>query len=310
MSSNTHSTSSNDVYSLSPCNPDHFSSERICPIFHSYEHHPLLQIDSLKSLASRLYKTEQCRFVNPGMSLDSDFWHESNPTDGKDLHTFFENIAESGSWIALYNVEADPEYKKLVEDIVHSRRDLIEPEQGRILESQGFIFISAPPSITPFHIDRENNFWLQIKGTKEMTVFDRTDREVISEPAIEDFIVNRTQRRVVYSDEIAVKGNRFITKPGDGVYFPSTSPHMTRTTTDWVTDDENLSISIGVVFYTEKTLNDARIYQFNRLIRKLGLSPNPPGSSSIGDRVKSMLGHHWSLLRMKYKSYSPPPHSF
>ena len=34
-------------------------------------------------------------------------------------------------------------------------------------QKQGFIFISSPGSVTPFHIDPENNFLLQIRGSKK-----------------------------------------------------------------------------------------------------------------------------------------------
>lgn len=310
MSSLTDNILAATDYGLSPIDSNSFSSNDICSIQHDYADHPLLQIQRLESLAGKLYETEQCRFVNPGMDLKSDFWHESKPTNGQDLSEFFERISEPESWIALYNVETDPEYKALVESIVQSRKDLIEPEQGSILEAQGFIFISAPPSVTPFHIDRENNFWLQIRGTKEMTVFDHTDTEVVSATAIEDFISNGTLKEVALTDSAADKGRRFITKAGDGVYFPSTSPHMTRTTTDWVTDTDNISISIGVVFYTEKTRMTAQIYQCNRLLRKFGLKPTPPGSNSLLDSVKASIGHYWSLFNIKFRNYNPPPHSY
>jgi hypothetical protein len=49
---------------------------------------------------------------------------------------------------------------------------------------------ATPPSVTPFHIDRENNFWLQIRSRKLMHVWDPTDSEVVSPPDREAFIVN------------------------------------------------------------------------------------------------------------------------
>jgi hypothetical protein len=43
--------------------------------------------------------------------------------------------------------------------------------------------------MTPFHIDRENNFWLQIRGRKTLTLWDHRDRSVVPAEAVERFIL-------------------------------------------------------------------------------------------------------------------------
>ena len=51
--------------------------------------------------------------------------------------------------------------------------DSIDRQVGRDLTKvrrAGFIFLSAPGSITPVHIDPEHNFLLQIQGTKTINV--------------------------------------------------------------------------------------------------------------------------------------------
>ena len=40
-----------------------------------------------------------------------------------------------------------------------------------MLTSQGFIFVSSPNSVTPYHFDPEHNILLQIRGSKVMTQF-------------------------------------------------------------------------------------------------------------------------------------------
>ena len=80
--------------------------------------------------------------------------------------------------------------------MIDTVRPVVEREQGTIFNVNGFIFISAPPSVTPFHIDRENNFFLQVQGQKKITVFDYMDRELVSGRAVEEFIVNRNLDRV------------------------------------------------------------------------------------------------------------------
>ena len=95
-----------------------------------------------------------------------------------------------------------------------------------MFEVGGFIFVSAPPSVTPFHIDRENNFWLQLRGRKSLTVWDRQDREVVPSEAVEKFILTGSLDDVKLADAMRSRGRVFDSGPGDGVFFPSTSPHM------------------------------------------------------------------------------------
>ena len=52
-------------------------------------------------------------------------------------------------------------------------------------------------------------------------------------------------------------GRRFECGPGDGAYFPSTTPHMTESRPEWNQGD-SLSISVGMVFYSNVTRRDAR----------------------------------------------------
>ena len=55
-----------------------------------------------------------------------------------------EFIHEPGSWIALYNVQTDPEYGRFVWDVLGSAERIVrDPE--RVLDVRGFIFISASP---------------------------------------------------------------------------------------------------------------------------------------------------------------------
>jgi hypothetical protein len=277
---------------------------------HNFQHHPLMQLDKLQALADYLMPRKQCRFVKLGIQLDSDFTHYSEATDGRGLDEFFERIQEPKSWLALYNVEAHPEYQAFVEEVMDLVRPEIEREQGKISIVNGFIFISAPPSVTPFHIDRENNFWLQVQGQKRMTVFDCLDRDLVSGQAVEEFIVNRNLDNVHLQEKFIDRGCEFNVGPGDGVYFPSTSPHMTRTTEEWVTPGAGISVSIGVVFYTEHTRAQAQIHQCNAVLRRLGFSPRPPGTNVMVDGIKQPVGRALAAFKSRYRGYNPPPFAY
>lgn len=297
-------------YQITPVDKENFSSFGIHTTRHNYHLHPMFQLDALKELSHYLMERRLCRFIGSNVDFGSAFDHQDKHLGGKSLDQFYEQIEEPKSWIALYNVQAHPEYDRLLKEIMAKFRHLVEHEQKNIFNVAGFIFISAPPSVTPFHIDRENNFWMQIKGRKALTVFDHNDRNLVSSEAVEQFILNQSLEKVRYKEEFKPYGHTFLTQPGDGVYFPATSPHMTETTTEWVTPGDGVSVSIGVVFYTEETRRQARIYQCNNVLRKFGINPNPPGASTLGDAVKSRVGYLSALAKTRLRGYKAPTGSY
>ena len=82
---------------------------------------------------------------------------------------------------------------------------------------RGFMFVSSPKSTTPFHIDSEDNVFVQMHGEKYFTVFDnrtarsppRTDR-ALHHPASQPEVRSRVRAQAMC--------NRLL--PGDGVFVP------------------------------------------------------------------------------------------
>lgn len=295
-------------YRVWPVEPASFTTRRMNPLRHNIDQHPLFQLSALHELAHTLLPTGQCRFLRPGTTQTSAFSHDPSHPQGLSIDEVFARMEEPGSWLALYDVETDPRYRAALTRIVDDLRPVIEPEQPGIFLVTGFVFISAPPSVTPFHIDRENNFWLQLRGRKTMYVWDNADREVIPAPAVENFIAGGDQ--VPYQESFAARSHAFDVGAGDGVYFPSTSPHMTRTDTSWVKPGDGISISLGVNFYTSVTRRTARVHQLNRVLRRLGMSPGYPGKSLARDSLKAPLGHLLAATRYRRLGATPPPGSY
>jgi Cupin-like domain len=280
-----------------------FSTKNITPINHNYNKHPLMQLSSIEDLAGRLVKTDQCRFALPGTQLDSDFFHQSGSPDGRSIEEVFKGIDEPGSWVALYNVEKDDIYKNFVSDVFSTVRTLVQAEEKNVFLLCSYIFISSAPSVTPFHIDRENNFYLHIRGGKRFTVFDKMDRDVISAPGVEEFIVHSSQEGAQLNESIAGRGRVFDLEEGQGVYFPATSPHMAETT-------KGVSISVNIVFYTDTTRKHAQVHQFNNQYRRLGVNPTFPGISKWKDCIKAPLGHSLAAFKSRFQGYNPPPGAY
>ncbi|WP_436303391.1 JmjC domain-containing protein [Variovorax sp. LjRoot290] len=301
--------------------PASFSTYRIATLHHNLHEHPLFQMRELAKLAKELVPFGQCRFMRPDITPASKIAHDSLHPDGRSIDECFERIEELNSWLALYNIEAIPRYQALLFDIVGTMRADVEREQPGIFRVNGFVFITVPPSVTPFHIDRENNFWLQLHGRKTLYVWDHADRSIVPAEAVEDFIVTHSLRKVRFKEEFRPLSHEFNARPGDGVYFPSTSPHMTSSDTAWTSPGDRVSISVGVTFYTSVTRMTARVHQVNRVLRRCGLSPAYPGESPAADALKAPVGRLIGAARSsivkrigpaaRFKlSTAPPPGSY
>ncbi|WP_418117289.1 JmjC domain-containing protein [Variovorax sp. 350MFTsu5.1] len=324
-SMNSVGTSGPATYRVWTDDPEGFSTQRITPMHHNFHEHPLFQVPELVKLGMELSKVDQCRFMDPKRTISSALSHEGRPPGGRSIDEFFERMEEPGSSCAFYNIEVVPRYQALLMSVVNSMRALVEREQPDIFRVNGFVFFSAPPSVTPFHIDRENNFWLQLHGHKILNVWDHRDRGIVPADAVEDFIVTQSLKKVRFSEAFMPLGLEFDARPGDAIYFPSTSPHMTRSEVGGTGAGDRLSISIGVTFYTAATREVARIHQVNRLMRKCGLSPSYPRESPVADAVKSAIGgfvgagrarlgaaraRFISMATSRRMRHTPPPGSY
>jgi hypothetical protein len=292
-------------YYVRPREPERYSTLRLTELTHNYHLHPLMQLPALERLANNLFPLGMCKFMQPGTTQATPFTHQPRDFQNRSIAEIFRDIEQPGSWIALYHVERDPAYRDFLDGIIDGVRSIVEPEQPGIFIIHGFIFISAPPSATPFHIDRENNFWLQIRGRKLLTAWDHTDRDIVAQRDVEEFIVHGDLKNVVLKDGYLERGHRWDVGPGDGVYFPSTSPHTTRSDTDWVKPGDGVSISIGVNFYTAHTRRAANVHALNRMLRRFGLNPREPGASNKVDAVKYPLARALVWGQKTFRGFRP-----
>lgn len=181
-----------------------------------------------------------------------------------------------GTWMAIKNVEQDPHYRTLLLDCLSGVPDT--GDAGLAAHNQqGFVFVSARHSVTPAHYDSEENFLLQLRGSKEITIGGWPDRD--------------TRRREMESRQfggdrylpfLPVEPQTFRLEPGDGVYVPPNSPHF-------VEVGAEPSISFSVTFRTDRSDVHDNVVYLNARLRKLGLKPRPPGDGEPLDRAKSLM---------------------
>jgi len=127
---------------------------------------------------------------------------------------------------------------------------------------------------------------------------------------IEDFIIHRSLARIRLKEEFTPRSKEFDVGPGDGIYFPSTTPHMTRADRSWTKPGDGVSMSIGVTFYTHLTRRHAQVHQFNEVLRRFGVSPTLPGISPWLDALKAPLGHIIGVARYRRRKIEPPPGAY
>src|SRR5229473_521416 len=200
------------------------------------------------------------------------------PHTGLSPQETLRRIEECRSWMVLKNIEQDPQYGALLHrclDEIQTYSEALDPHmRGR----EGFIFISSPGSITPYHLDPEHNFLLQIRGAKSAALFDPSDRALLSEQELEQRAAG-VHRNLVFKESYQAKAAVFDLTPGYGLHFPVTAPH-------WIKNGNEVSVSFSITFRTPATERRAIIRRVNHDLRRIGWTPTPPGQSALRDAVK------------------------
>ena len=237
--------------------------------------HPLFALPRLIELAKRI-PPENLEYNAGDIPVNLD--PELTPHTGLSVEETIRRIEDCRSWMALKNVENDPEYRVLLNECLDEIQTQSEPLAPGMRRREGYIFISSPGSVTPYHMDPEYNFLLQIRGRKTINIFDPADRSIVSEQELEKYLTGG-HRNMVFKDEYQQKASIFELVPGAGLHFPVTAPH-------WVRNGDEVSISFSITFRTPASDRRTSIYSFNAWLRSRGLNPAPFGQSSVRDSIK------------------------
>jgi len=192
-----------------------------------------------------------------------------------------EELPVANAWMKISNICAvDPAYRDVLDQILREIEQVSgAPLRDRIVWSQMTVFMASPDVVTPYHIDHEQNFLCQVSGEKEIALYDPADRENLPDQEIERFYtgdLNGAQ----YREQFKARGKVYGLRPGVAVHLPSLGGH-------WVRNGPNVSISVSVNFCTREIDRRAHVYQMNHYLRKLGISPRPPGQSQVVDAMKA-----------------------
>jgi hypothetical protein len=248
-------------------------------VSHALSPHPLLQLPALMELAARTLKTNPSGiYYDMGEIRVEQRW-DSVPERKFRPEEALRRIESSGAWFIFRSAQRDPEYRVFLDRGLAEIKELVGGDiHSRILQQDIIIFITSPNRISTYHIDRECNFLLQIRGTKTIHIFDREDREILPEREIERFW-SVDNNAAVYKPHLQDRAVSYRLAPGKGVHIPVNCPH-------WVQNDHNVSVSLSVNFQFKDRFR-ANPYRANFLLRKLGFDPTPPGRFELLDSVKS-----------------------
>lgn len=251
--------------------PATFDPSKLQAFTHALADHPLLELDALVELGRRQQQRALIRTHSIEATASTDF--DGAPS----LHpnqvgtsAIIENIANARAWMLLRNVHADPIYGRFVDELFDEVRPAIEPRDPGMYYRAGWIFVSSPGAVTPFHIDRDSNFLMQIRGTKRLYTWAPDDRVVVSEQAHEQFHTRQSRELVTWREEFRARAQIFELEPGRGCYMPSLAPHMVET-------GPEPSITISLTYYTDATR------------RREAQLPQPVGASPRNDRIKATV---------------------
>lgn len=255
---------------------------RSVAVRHSLVSHPQLSMDSIADLADEL-PPKSVRRERADLPLVAKGKAE-DVGQGSPSRTIRE-IEDIRSRVALREIQSVRRYAELINGCLDEAAVFVANREGGMRRRAGYIFISPSEAVTPMHFDPEHSFLLQIRGSKKVSV------SAFANPAIRQRELDSYYDGKDCDFEAMVsEATTFEMEPGDGVYIPSFVPH-------WVETEDGLAVSFSIPFYTEYSERAEFVNRINARLRRLHMSPRPPGRSKPIDSAKAVVYRSWSRIR-------------
>jgi hypothetical protein len=250
---------------------------------HSLHDHPLLALEALARLGERLPETS-VEYNKGDLPVGID--PALVPANGLSIGDTIRMVESCGSWAVLKNIEQDADYNALLLSLLGELKPLIEAKTGAMLRPQGYIFVSSPNAVTPYHFDPEHNILLQLRGSKVMTQFPAGDAFYAPDETHEGYHTGG-HRNLVWRDELASGGTAWPLKPGQALFVPVMAPHH-------VKNGPEPSISLSITWRSDWSFAEADARAFNGVLRKVGVRPTAPGRFPAHNKGKALA---WRAMR-------------
>lgn len=276
----------------------HFDPWRTQAVRHRLSDHPLLQADQLVALGDRFRCSSRLFTFNNSASAAADFDAVSRLyPNTKTVKESLQNITDAKAWVLLRHVQADATYRTLIDETLNPIQPEIERKDPGMYYRAGWIFVAAPRTTTPFHIDRNHGILLQVRGTKTVYVWDAEDTEVVTERARDVFHARHDLGLVKWHEEFRERAHVFKVSPGMGVYIPETCAHLVETS-------DEPSTTISLTYSTKATRRHALVHVMHDLMHRKGIEPPPVGKRPLLDKLTYAAG---SALVAAHGVGSHPP---
>ena len=183
-----HATSSGHWRTIDPL--EEARAKLYCEVFrvaHSLAGHPQFAFEELIRVAQETSKRRYDLYFDAGDVSISDKWGRI-PLPECPVTEILDRIENAGAWIIMKHVEHDPAYAKILNEFTEFVRRVAGPEKASLLRNPEFqVLITSPNRVTPVHFDPEENFLVQIQGSKDLWVCDPLDRSIVTDLEIERY---------------------------------------------------------------------------------------------------------------------------
>jgi hypothetical protein len=250
----------------------------------------IFELPYLRSLAEKYRNHQSSYMVASGASAPGERFRAVKPTS-LELPDAIDSLQHESVRILLKHPETfDPRFRELMDGLVAQvaeSSNLLKDDRIERLTSS--VFLTSTSTLTPFHFDPSAVFFFQITGEK---VYHLYAPAVLSEPELEQFYF----RGLVDIGQVDLAGRdpkqefTFSLSGGKGLHQPQNSPH-------WVETRGDISISYSFFFETLTARKASQVRGFNHYIRKVGITPTPPGRHPHRDVLKADAMRAWIPLR-------------
>jgi hypothetical protein len=256
-------------------------------IAHHLVGHPLLQVARLIELARSLghpilyFRGDQAvNQVDEGSKEKRTFVDRNLARPDLSPVEVLAQIESCRAWMQLRDVGADPQYAVLLHQLIDEFRGPSERVASGLSAPRADIFVSSPGATTPFHLDEEHNFLLQIRGSKKFSIADGFNPAVLAPERLRAYY-RGSGELAKYSENLEQHSVHVDLGPGEGVHIPPCHPH-------WVQNGNEVSVSLGILWFSDVTARRRHLYRVNNWLEHVGLHPSPPGNSPLGDSIKAL----------------------
>lgn len=238
---------------------------------HELADHPLLSVEAVADLADSLAQDSVEHNLGSIPSVVEDGQAPRLDLTPGDVAR---GVEHNGCWMVLKNIEGHPAYRDLLDHLLDRVAPMVAAREGRMYRREGFIFLSAPHSMTPAHTDPEHNFLLQIRGPKSMNV-GRYPSEDERQRDLERTYTGGHRNMPCLPVDVTT----FELEPGLGVYLAPDQPHF-------VQNGDAVSVSLSITFRTPRAEVVRHVHMFNARLRRVGIAPKAPGANALRDNAK------------------------